>query len=246
MSDAVGRSDYRTRAQVILDDLRDRISAGVLAPGDRLLLKPISQQFGCSEIPVREAFRSLQAEGYINVIPHVGAFVSAPNVAELVELTEVRAILEPEATLAAAPHLTPGMLDELRAMLDAMRELIDDGDSEQYGRLNRRFHELILEQAPNRKLVALVKDLWGQADRGRLVYRKGPDFLVESVRQHADIVDAIANRDYTALREVVTAHSQYGLNAVRSLAAEAALETAEGDGIEGTRESAAAGTDGRR
>ena len=61
---------------------------------------------------------------------------------------------------------------------------------------------------------------------GRLVYRKGPEFLVESVRQHADIVDAIARKDYPALRQMVVAHSQYGLNAVRSLAAEAANASA--------------------
>jgi DNA-binding GntR family transcriptional regulator len=245
VSETAGRSDYRTRAQVILEDLRDRISTGMLAPGDRLLLKPISQEFGCSEIPVREALRSLQAEGFINVIPHVGAFVAAPNIEELVQLTEVRAILEPEATVAAAPHVDEQLLERLRAMLLQMRDLIGRGDAEEYGRLNRRFHQLILDQAPNKKLVALVKDLWGQADRGRLVYKKGTEFLAESVRQHADIVDAITRKDYTALRELVVDHSQYGLNAVRSLAAEAALEAAVGDKIEGNREGAAIAIDGR-
>jgi DNA-binding GntR family transcriptional regulator len=228
VSALASRSEYRTRSQVVLEDLRDRISAGTLAPGDRLLLKPISEEFGCSEIPVREALRALQAEGYISVIPHVGAFVTAPNIDELVQLTEIRAILEPEATVAAAPHINAELQAQLRDMLAEMRELIGNGASEEYGRLNRRFHGFILERAPNQKMVSLVKDLWGQADRGRLVYKKGPEFLVESVRQHADIVDAIARRDYPALREMVVAHSQYGLNAVRSLAAEASARVANG------------------
>ena len=224
MSLEVIRPDYRTRAQVILEELRDRISTGTLAPGDRLLLKPISEEFGCSEIPVREALRSLQAQGLITVIPHTGAFVSAPNIDELVELTEVRSILEPEATVAAAPHIDAHMISLLRQMLDEMQKLIERNAAEEYGRLNRRFHTSIVNKAPNQKLVSLVKDLWGQADRGRLVYKKGPSFLDESMRQHTEIVDAIEEKDLTRLRQIAAAHSQYGLNAVRSLAAEAALK----------------------
>ncbi len=202
----------------------------MLPPGDRLLLRLISEEFGCSEIPVREALRALQAEGLINVIPHVGAFVTAPNIGELVELTEVRSILEPEATVAAAPYITTEMLGLLRDMLAEMSRLIETGASDEYSRLNRRFHNFILERAPNQKLVSLVKDLWGQADRGRLVYQKGPEFLVESVRQHTAIVDAIAQKDYPALRQLVVEHSQYGLSAVRSLAeAAAAARTSNGD-----------------
>lgn len=225
MSLEVIRPDYRTRAQVILEEMRDRISTGVLAPGARLLLKPISEEFGCSEIPVREALRALQAEGLITVIPHTGAFVSAPNIDELVELTEVRSILEPEATVAAAPYIDAVMIAKLREMLAEMRTLGEQNAAQEYGRLNRRFHTFILDKTPNQKMAALVKDLWGQADRGRLVYKKGPGFLGESMRQHTEIVDAIECKDLARLREIVAAHSQYGLNAVRSLAAEAALDS---------------------
>lgn len=224
MKDAI-RPDYKTRSQVILEELRDRISAGVLAPGERLLLKPISEEFRCSEIPVREAMRALQSEGLIHVVPHAGAFVSAPNIDELVQLTEIRAILEPEATVSAAPHIDAATLKALRGMLAEMAELANRNASDEYGRLNRRFHTFILEKAPNQKLVSLVKGLWGQADRARLVYRKGPKFLDESVRQHTQIVNAIAKKDEAALRRLVVAHSRFGLEAVRSLAAEAALKS---------------------
>ena len=224
MSLEVIRPDYRTRAQVILEEMRDRISTGSLAPGERLLLKPISEEFGCSEIPVREAMRALQAEGLITVIPHTGAFVSAPDIDELVELTEVRSILEPEATVAAAAPIHAAMLAERRAMRAGVRHLSDQNAAQEYGRLNRRFHTSILDRTPNQKMAALVKDIWGQADRGRLVYKKGPRFLDESMRQHTEIVDAIECRDQARLRAIVVAHSQYGLNAVRSRAAAAALD----------------------
>jgi DNA-binding GntR family transcriptional regulator len=220
------RPEYRTRAQVILESLRDRISSGILPTGERLLLRTLSEEFGCSEIPVREALRTLQAEGFINVIPHIGSFVSAPNISELVELTEIRSILEPEATVRAAPHVDAQTLSRLRDLLAQMRKLAQAGASEECGRVNRRFHVCILERSPNQKMISLLKDLWGQADRARLVYRKGPEFLAESMRQHALIVDAIAQKDLSGLRQLVTDHCQYGLNAVRSLAAEAAAGSA--------------------
>lgn len=223
MSVAAVPQAYKTRAQIILEELRGRISAGVLAPGERLLLKSIAGQFGCSEIPVREALRSLQSEGLINVIAHSGAFVSAPDIDELVQLTEIRSILEPEAAVAAAPHIDAEMLVVLRAMLSEMSGLVKQDAWEECGRLNRRFHFSILDRTPNIKLVSLIKDLWGQADRARLVYAKGAEFLDESVRQHVDIVDAIEEKDLATVRQMVTAHSQFGLNAVRSLAAKVAL-----------------------
>jgi DNA-binding GntR family transcriptional regulator len=132
----------------------------------------------------------------------------------------VRSILEPEAMVAAAPHIDAGMIARLREMLSEMRSLTDQNASEDYGRLNRHFHTFILNKAPNKKLVSLVMDLWGQADRGRLVYKKGPGFLDESMRQHTEIVDAIEDKDLARLRRLTASHSQYGLNAVRSLAAE--------------------------
>ena len=225
MSLEVNRPHYRTLAQVILEEMRDRISTGALSPGERLLLKPISEEFRCSEIPVREAMRALQSEGLITVIPHSGAFVSAPNIDELVELTEVRSFLEPEATVAAARHIDAQMIAALREMLEQMQYLSDRNAAREYGRLNRRFHTFISDKTPNQKMAVLVKDLWGQADRGMLVYNKGSSFLNESKRQHTEIVDAIEQQDLVRLRQIVTAHSQFGLNAVRSLAAEAALDS---------------------
>jgi DNA-binding GntR family transcriptional regulator len=210
---------FKTRVQHVLHELRTRIMDGVLAPGTRLLLKPIAESFGCSEIPVREAFRSLESEGLITVLPHVGAFVSLPKVDDLVHLTEIRSLLEPEATVSAAACIDKAAIVTLREMLADMADMLERRSYEEYGRLNRRFHEFIMDRAPNQRLVTLIKEVWSQCERARLVYQKGQDFLVESLHHHVDIVDAIERRDLAALRTLVTMHSQYGLDAVRSLAA---------------------------
>jgi DNA-binding GntR family transcriptional regulator len=212
------RNGFRTKAQIVFDDLQQRIASGELVPGERLLLKSIAQEFGCSEIPVREAFRSLAAAGFVELVPHGGAHVSAPNVQDIVELTEIRALLEPEATCLAAERLGEAALVELEAVLAQMSALGRAKDAPKYGALNRRFHDIILSGCPNRKLAALINDLWDRAERGRLVYLKGSKFLAESLAQHTEMIRLIRKRDFVALRALSVRHSQFGLQAVRDLA----------------------------
>jgi DNA-binding GntR family transcriptional regulator len=215
----VRKAEFRTKSQIVFDELKRRIVAGVLSPGTRLLLRPIALEFECSEIPVREAFRSLEASGLVQLVPHGGARVSELCVDDLVELTEIRAMLEPAATVAGAARIDENGLRELEGMIERMAGLADDNDAEAYGRLNRRFHSTIIRHCPNRKLVGLVNDLWDRAERALLVYRKGPEFLCESLKQHAEMVRLIRTGDLDGLRDLSRAHSQFGLEAVRGLAA---------------------------
>lgn len=214
----IQRVEFRTKAQIVFDELRRRIAVGELAPGERLLLKAIAEEFDCSEIPVREAFRSLAAIGFVDLIPHGGAHVSGLRADELIELTEIRAILEPEATAAAMPHIGATALKDLECFLDEMDDAAAQCDGALYGRLNRRFHARIIEHCPNQKLVALVTDLWERAERGRIVFRDDPAHLDHSTGQHREIVAAIVARDETRLRNVAIAHSRFWLDAVRRLA----------------------------
>lgn len=213
----VRRLDFRTKAKIVFDGLKDRIVSGGLPPGARLTLKPIAEEFECSEIPVREAFRSLQAAGLIELVPHTGAFVAGIDVEALSELTEIRAILEPEATAAAVGHMDTATLATLRAMLDQMRKFAGRNAAADFGRINRQFHDLILTKCPNRQLAALVGDLWARADRGFLVYRNGAQFLQEALKQHIEILDAIESGDVETVRRRAGEHSRFGLEAVRSL-----------------------------
>jgi DNA-binding GntR family transcriptional regulator len=212
------RIEFRTKAHIVFDELRQRISAGALIPGERLLLRSIANEFGCSEIPVREAFRSLAAGGFVQLIPHGGAHVSAPNVTEIAELTQIRALLEPEATWLAAQQLDATAIADLDAILIQMAAVASPEHASEYGALNRRFHDGILSHCSNIKLAVMIGDLWDRAERGRLVYLKGASFIADSLAQHTEMVRLIRTRDFDALRELSIRHSQFGLDAVRDLA----------------------------
>jgi len=101
-----------THATRIARILADRIITGEIAPGTRLRQDHIATEFGASHVPVREAFRELQAQGLAESLPRRGFRVTEFDVAELREVAEMRASLERLALRHAAPHLTRAILAE--------------------------------------------------------------------------------------------------------------------------------------
>lgn len=218
MPDPAAPIPYRTKSQIVVDALRTRVVEGVLQPGDRVVLRPLADEFGCSEIPVREAVLSLAAEGLLEMVPHGGARVTRLNGAAIVELTEVRGLLEPRATRLAGESMTPAGLARLKEFLKSMKTLVDQGSLEGYGTLNREFHRCFLEFCPNGRLVGTINDLWDQSERARAVYVTLPGHAVVSLRQHTAMVKAMEERRFDNLEAIAAEHAQHGLSAVRRLA----------------------------
>lgn len=211
------QADYRTKTQILLDEMRARIISGELAPGKRLVIRALANEFECSDIPVREALRTLASEGLVTIVPHGGACVSKLDGRELIELTEARALLEPEATVAAARVMPASARQELRHLLEKMRGAASGGSYGDYGRLNREFHEAILKHCPNQMLSQLIEDLRGRAERGRAVHGVFDGHVDTSMAQHEEMVRCIIQGDEQALRVVCVAHAAHGLDAVHRL-----------------------------
>lgn len=224
MTTAPPLAEYRTKTQIVMDALTARIVSGELAPGARVVLRPIAEEFNCSEIPVREAVRALASAGMLELVPHGGARVTQLDGRQLIELTEVRGLLEPRATRSAGEAMPRPAIDGLYHQLEAMRGILDGKAHDDYSRLNREFHREILQHCPNRKLVATIHDLWDQAERARAVHRFFSGHIETSFRQHQQIVDAIAERRFDDLEDIARDHNRHGLEAVRRLAAEVDAE----------------------
>src|SRR3954468_14020758 len=151
----------RTVAQAVTDRLRDAILAGEIPAGARLRHVDMTRRFGVSTTPVREAFVALQGEGLLLGDPHRGVVVFRPSRADLRENYEIRVALEALAAERAAERATAEDVADLRALLDAMRALVE-GDAfsgPEYSELDRRFHERIARIAGRPRLEALIATL---------------------------------------------------------------------------------------
>jgi len=142
--------------------LADRIVAGEIGPGERLRQDRIAEEFGASHVPVREAFRRLEAQGLAISEPRRGVRVAAFDLPEVREVAEMRAALEELALRHAAPHLTP-------AILNAAEQATKAGDASRDVRswetANRRFHKLILTPCAMPRLLATIDDLHAASAR---------------------------------------------------------------------------------
>jgi DNA-binding GntR family transcriptional regulator len=129
--------------------LRERILDGTYGPGQRLVIDALARELDVSQMPVREAIRRLEAEGWVTFVRNQGAQVAPIDGAGWTEAMTTLAVLEGFATSLAAPFVTAEDLAELRAIDDRMREAIESLDVLAFSDHNLAFHELIYKRCPN-------------------------------------------------------------------------------------------------
>ena len=135
----------------VRDELQHAILEGVLQPGERLRAEALAQRFGTSRTPVREALLQLEAQGLVEVEPNRGAVVKAFDAADLLDLYELRALLEPAAAARAATRIEPDEIEQLQALTD------EDASPERQMASNEQFHRIIVEAARSPRLTAAMR-----------------------------------------------------------------------------------------
>ncbi|MBZ9702383.1 MULTISPECIES: GntR family transcriptional regulator [unclassified Mesorhizobium] len=142
--------------------LADRIISGAIEPGARLRQDHVAEEFNTSHVPVREAFRRLEAQGLAVSEPRRGVRVAAFDLGEVKEVAEMRAALEVLALRHAAPHLTSAILDRAE---EASKAGDKSRDVRSWEEANRAFHRLILTPCGMSRLLATIDDLHAASAR---------------------------------------------------------------------------------
>ena len=182
--------------------LRDRIVAGELAPGTRIIEREVAAEFGVSRIPIREGLRALESEGFVSVVPRRGLVVSSLSRHDLDELFDVREALEVLSVRRATERAQPEELDTLRSVLEQARTALEESDRARTGRCNQQFHDTIILMAHNDLLAGILKPLEGRL-HWLLRQNEDPERLYQ---EHEQIYMAIASGDPEAAARVALAH----------------------------------------
>lgn len=143
----------------IVEAVRERIVSGELAPGTRLRERNLSEEFGVSRVPVREAILVLEQQRLVHTEPRVGATVTELTARDVAELFDVRLALEPLTARLAAAHRTPEDLVRLEDDHRRSRAAALAGDQREGSRANADFHAHLLEAAHNELLAQLAGPL---------------------------------------------------------------------------------------
>jgi DNA-binding GntR family transcriptional regulator len=176
-------------------ELERLILSGELPPGDRINEIHLAKRFGTSRGPIREATRSLEAKGLVQVVRNRGVFIRRLSVEEALEIYDLRAALFGLAGRLLAGRMTDELLARLNDLLAKMDEAAARADFETYYPLNLAFHELIVTSAGNATLVVKYKSFVNLLHlfRARSLVQGGG--LAVSNREHAEIVAALAAGD---------------------------------------------------
>lgn len=171
-------------------ELRRRILSGAVAAGEALRQDALAREFGISRIPLREAFHQLAAEGLVTLHPHRGAVVTELSAADIAELFDLRAMLEPDLIRRAVPRLTATDFERAETILADYAAAIGRGDLEAYGELNREYHLSLYRASGRDQTLELVRVLLANTDRyTRVQLSMSEGATARAKREHAALLD---------------------------------------------------------
>lgn len=192
----------------VVAEMRRRIIAGELEPGVNLSEIALSDEFGVSRTPVREALKQLQTEGLIEIRPRVGTFVTTPSRREITELFEMKELLEGAAARLLAQRGRVPELDQLEQNVRQADLAVEADDRGRYAELVEEFHNLLIVGADNTKLEAHYRMLMNQLAYSRLVTTSlgQPGRLRRSDREHHQVLELIIAKDADSAERVMRDH----------------------------------------
>jgi len=198
--------------------LREQIAAGRYEPLEQLRQETLARDFGVSVPPVREALKTLEAEGQVVYYPRRGYFVAKLSAEELAETYAIRDLLETEATHRAVGALDDEDLSRMKAAIKEMERAHRTEDLAVMTAANRRFHFTVFDGAGMPRMAEMIRVLWDSTDRYRSVYYAAAEHRRRVNAEHRAIMAAVADGDAATAATLLTEHRHHALDALtRSL-----------------------------
>jgi DNA-binding GntR family transcriptional regulator len=201
---------HLTLREKILEHIRDAIISGSLKAGSRVSEPELAERYGISRTPIREAFRQLESEGYLTVIPRRGAVVSEFSQKDVEDFYAIKSILEGYAARQACIKLTDRELDKLQANNNKLSELADHSDIKTFFKIHNDFHDMFIKAADNEKLRELITSVVTRFQRLRFMSLSLPGRMQIVVQEHGKIIEAFRRRDAEAAEMLVRKNAEYG------------------------------------
>ncbi|MGY3238439.1 DNA-binding GntR family transcriptional regulator [Bradyrhizobium sp. USDA 4472] len=198
-------ADNMTTVARIADSIAERIISGALEPGTPLRQDHVAREFNSSHVPVREAFRQLQAQHLVVAVPRRGVRVAPLDTRSVKEIAEMRAALEVVALRHSGPRLTTGHLTQIELALT-------EGDNaktvEEFEMANRAFHQALVAPCGMPRLLASLDGL--QLANSRLVFAmaRSVGWRPRSNQDHRLILQALRTRNLDQACNLLTRHIQ--------------------------------------
>jgi DNA-binding GntR family transcriptional regulator len=186
--------------------IKDAILSVKLKPGTPLVETQLAEELGISKTPVRAALEELEREGFVTRILFKGTYVTEVTVRDLVEIFQLRAVLEGLAARIATPLFSPRELDQIAHNLTASETALAQGDLALCSELGKGLHDAIIDKADNLRLTLIIRNLDDHVQRFRAISDQISGRLNKSVKEHRRVLDALRHRDPDAAAQAMRDH----------------------------------------
>jgi DNA-binding GntR family transcriptional regulator len=212
----MGNTGYResVKSDLAYKFIKERIVTGEYSPGDRIVIRDISEQLGISDTPVREALKKLASENLIEMETHKGARITPVNIENLEEIFVVRLELETLACRLAVINATQSEIHELETLVDKMDECIANNDTIAYSIFNTRFHDILYAASHSSVLIDIVKNLYARSEYSRMVFNYDPQRRKASNEEHKAIVEGLKEKDEQKAVTAIRTQKTFGFSAI--------------------------------
>ena len=197
------QTSYCTLPGMIMNSLREAILSGELPGGFQLKQEELASKFNVSMSALREALKSLEAEGLVKFFPNRGAVVSELSAAEAQEIFDIRLYLELGALELAIPNLNEA---ELAAAAELLQEADGESQGQRWSSLNWQFHETLYRAANRPKLLTIIQTMHNNVERYMRLYLSALHHQEKSQAEHRLLLEACGKGDVKAAQKVLRKH----------------------------------------
>lgn len=197
---------HRPLREIVYEELKMQILTGKIVPGTRMMEVELAEEMGVSRTPIREAIRKLEKEGLVTIEPRRGAYASRISISDMVEILEVRQMMEGMAAGIAAARIMPEQLKKLKEIEEYYSRAVKSGNVEDMIYYDSRFHKQIVAASNNKTLSQLIEPLQEMALRFRYLYYDDFHRASKMPGEHQEIVEAIASGNIQVARDAANKH----------------------------------------
>lgn len=192
--------------QDVYDYVQEKIINKTYFPGNRITEEELAGELSTSRTTVRSAISKLQNDGFIEIIPNKGSYVSKPTVEDMYHVYEIRKVLEQEAVKRAIQRIDAENIANMEKCIEEQIAMDNDFHMSRYVEINRRFHWEIVKAAENIYLEKFLGELFNKTAIFLIFYDRSVN-NAGSIKTHTDILNALKAGDEQAARKAIEADS---------------------------------------
>lgn len=196
---------YSLRGRVF-NKIREDILSGKYKEHEELKEVAIGEELGVSRTPVREAFRQLELEGLIQIVPNKGAYVTGITAKDVQDIYMIRSLLEGLCARWATEHITKEQLEELEENVYLADFHAEKGHLDQMAELDNRFHHILYDACNSKQLERLLVDFHEYVLRVRKKTLSNGGRGKVSNEEHRQIMEAIKEKDKVRAQQLANEH----------------------------------------